>query len=422
MQNASSHAYTSYPTDPLGNMPGAISHLPDISAPVLSELIGEIYDCALDPQRWPATCRKIADLCAGIGGGICVHDLQHQQNDQLFVFGYQPEFLQRLGSQYAQSPMAASDVVSNIGDVSALSMERHHLRGSRFFHEVLEPFGLLDMIWFPALRTGGRMASLHASRSVDSPHFQERDVGLFKLLSPHVNRALTISDALDIRTLRSEILEKTLDGLAAGVFLTTHDGRVVYMNQAAEQQVANGKSIRLVHQRVVPTNAAARTELSMAIEQASRDAANADVGPKSVAIPNGVSGGYVATLLPIASGLRHGMLAPFAASVAIFTQDPVLVPPMPGEAFARLHGLTGGELRVLMALSQGIAGTEVADMLGISEPTVRTHLQHIFSKTGTSRQADLLRMLHHSTPPIRTQATAPRIPANASALKTAAIV
>jgi hypothetical protein len=33
-----------------------------------------------------------------------------------------------------------------------------------------------------------------------------------------------------------------------------------------------------------------------------------------------------------------------------------------------------------------------------SEPTVRTHLLHIFSKTNTLRQADLLRLLQNSTP------------------------
>src|SRR5262249_10160711 len=66
------------------------------------------------------------------------------------------------GKHYAQSPMAASDVVANIGDVSALSMQRYELLESRFYREVLKPFGLLDIIWFPALRTGGRMASLHA--------------------------------------------------------------------------------------------------------------------------------------------------------------------------------------------------------------------------------------------------------------------
>jgi len=76
-------------------------------------------------------------------------------------------------------------------------------------------------------------------------------------------------------------------------------------------------------------------------------------------------------------------VAPFAASAAIFMQDPLEGPMMPGEAFARLHKLTGGELRVLLALAQGLDAKEAADMLGIGEPTVRTHLQHMFAKTHT---------------------------------------
>jgi DNA-binding CsgD family transcriptional regulator len=86
----------------------------------------------------------------------------------------------------------------------------------------------------------------------------------------------------------------------------------------------------------------------------------------------------------------------------MFTKDPAEAPLLPGEAFARLYGLTGGELRVMLALAQGLGAKEAAEMLGIGEPTVRTHLQHIFSKTDTPRQADLLRLLHNATPPIRT--------------------
>jgi DNA-binding CsgD family transcriptional regulator len=74
---------------------------------------------------------------------------------------------------------------------------------------------------------------------------------------------------------------------------------------------------------------------------------------------------------------------------------------MPGEAFGRLYGLTGGELRVVLALVQGLGAKEAADMLGISESTVRTHLKHIFSKTDTARQADVVRLLQNATPPIR---------------------
>jgi DNA-binding CsgD family transcriptional regulator/PAS domain-containing protein len=378
-----------------------VTGLDGISAQALSDTIGAIYDCALDPQQWPDTCRRIAELCESTAGGICVHDKRHVQNDQLFVFGYEPEFLEKLGKYYAQSPMAAADIVANVGDVRALSMEPSELLESRFYRQVLKPFGLQDIIWFPALRTGGRMASMHASRSETAPHYQQREISLFKLLSPHVCRVLAISDALDIRTLRSEMLERTLDGLVAGVFLTARDGRVVYMNAAAERQIKTGNSIRIVNNRVSPANPAARAALSKAIDEAARDDIDKDMSEYSLAIPDVDGAGYIATLLPVERGQRSSIVAPFAASVAVFMQDPVEAPLMPGEAFARLYKLTGGELRVVLALAQGLGGKEAADMLGISEPTVRSHLKSIFSKTDTSRQADLLRLVQNSTPPIR---------------------
>jgi DNA-binding CsgD family transcriptional regulator len=378
-----------------------VNGLDGVSAQALSETIGAIYDCALDPQQWPDTCRKIADLCESTAGGICVHDLRHVQNDQLFVFGYQPEFLEKLGQNYAQSPMAAADVVANVGDVRALSMERDELVESRFFREVLEPFGLQDIIWFPALRTGGRMASMHASRREQAPHYQQRELSLFKLLSPHVCRVLAISDALDIRAVRSEMLERTLDGLVAGVFLTARDGRVVYMNAAAERQIKTGNAIRIVNNRLLPADPATRAALAKAIDGAARDDLDKEMSEYSLAIPDADGGpGYVATLFPVERGRRRATIAPFAASVAVFTKDPVQAPLMPGEAFARLYGLTGGELRVVLALAQGLGGKEAAEMLGISEPTVRTHLKRIFSKTDTARQADVLRLLQNATPPI----------------------
>jgi DNA-binding CsgD family transcriptional regulator len=36
---------------------------------------------------------------------------------------------------------------------------------------------------------------------------------------------------------------------------------------------------------------------------------------------------------------------------------------------------------------------EVAPVLGLSEATVKTHLQRIFAKTDTSRQADLVKLV-----------------------------
>lgn len=369
----------------------------------LSDVIGAIYDCALEPTLWPDACRAVAALCESSGGGICIHDLHHVRNDQLFVFGYPTQFLQTLEARYQSSPMAAADVVSNLGDVRSLSMQWPEIVDSSFFSDVLKPFGIQDILWFPALRTEGRMASLHASRSEKIEHYQTREIDLFKLLSPHVCRALAISDVLDIRALRSDMLEQTLDALETGVYLTARDGRVVYMNETATRQVRCGRSVQIVNDRLTPTDARTRAALSGVIERAGRGRVDVELQSHTMAIPDALGAGYVATCLPVESGQRSAAVAPYAATCAVFMQDPVQAPLLPGEAFARLHGLTGGELRVLLALAEGQSGKEAAVALGISEATLRSHLQRIFAKTGATRQAELLQLFRNAAPPVHSR-------------------
>ena len=87
-------------------------------------------------------------------------------------------------------------------------------------------------------------------------------------------------------------------------------------------------------------------------------------------------------------------------AVAIVVQDPIVMPPLAGEAFAELYGLTGSELRVLLAMAPGLCVKEAAETLRISESTAKTHLQHIHSKTGTSKQTELIRLFMSATPPV----------------------
>jgi DNA-binding CsgD family transcriptional regulator len=58
-----------------------------------------------------------------------------------------------------------------------------------------------------------------------------------------------------------------------------------------------------------------------------------------------------------------------------------------------LYGLSRAEARVAALLAQGHRLDETAQILGVAYETVRKHLKQIFSKTGTDRQAELVRML-----------------------------
>lgn len=60
--------------------------------------------------------------------------------------------------------------------------------------------------------------------------FTEDDLQQMSLLSPHICRALLISDAFDLRTIAATRLEQTVDQLSTGIFLTEDDGRISYMN------------------------------------------------------------------------------------------------------------------------------------------------------------------------------------------------
>ena len=211
--------------------------------------------------------------------------------------------------------------------------------------------------------------------------------------------AVAISDTLNLATIRSDALEATLNAFTTGVYLTDRQGRIVYMNRAAEHQVRTSNAIRVANNHLSPIDHKARPALDRAIDEAAGDEADLQTGGFTIALPAGDNAGLIATVLPLARGERQS--GAFSGMVAIFVQDPILMPPfIPGQAFAELYGLTTSELRVLLAMAPGLSVKEAAKMLGIGENTAKTHLQHIHSKTGTSKQTELVRLFMSSTPPV----------------------
>jgi DNA-binding CsgD family transcriptional regulator/PAS domain-containing protein len=214
-------------------------------------------------------------------------------------------------------------------------------------------------------------------------------------------QAVAFGDALTLETIRSESLEATLNALASAVYLTDRHGRIVYMNRAAKRQVDTGNAIRVADNHLVPIDPGARLTLAKAIDKAIAYEADRPSGGSTIALRGGENAGLIATILPLASSERQSTCGAFSGLAAIFVQDPIVLPLSPGEAFAKLYGLTGSELRVLLAMVPGLSVKEVAKMLDIGETTVKTHLQHIYSKTGTSKQTELTHLFMSSTPPVK---------------------
>ena len=84
------------------------------------------------------------------------------------------------------------------------------------------------------------------------------------------------------------------------------------------------------------------------------------------------------------------------ASVAIFIRDPEICTEVETGLLCELFDLTPAEATVAHRLANGLSLEEAADSLDISRNTVRAHLRSIFSKSGITRQTELVRLMLNS--------------------------
>jgi DNA-binding CsgD family transcriptional regulator len=99
------------------------------------------------------------------------------------------------------------------------------------------------------------------------------------------------------------------------------------------------------------------------------------------------------TLDGLTSGARRKAGTSYAAVAALFVHKAAPGARSPPELIARAYNLTPSELRVLFAIVDVGGVPEVTEALGVAQSTVRTHLLSVFAKTGTRRQADLVKLV-----------------------------
>jgi DNA-binding CsgD family transcriptional regulator/PAS domain-containing protein len=375
-----------------------------ISVEKFSELVDAIYAAALDPSEWTRFGRLLTEATDSVLAGIGILDLPTGRFIQTFGYGLPEGYFARFDAVREYNPLLPYAALSKPGDlmVNSVAVPEEEFVKSRFYREFAGPLGLRDSIGLVCLRSGPRIAFVVANRSVTRPLYTEADGDLLKLLAPHICRAMTVSDAFDLRTIKTDALEAALDGLAAGVFLIDSQGRIIHQNRAAERMAQQGDVVTVREQRLWPVNAISRAELTAALSQGAEPGipATADVPTIALQSTDATRAGMIATLLPLEAASRPYASDPNKARWAVFVQDPHIMLPMPGEAFGKLYNLTPAELRVALALAPGLTPEAAAEMLGLGLPTVRTHLQRIFSKTGTNRHTDFVRLMLATMPPI----------------------
>jgi DNA-binding CsgD family transcriptional regulator/PAS domain-containing protein len=360
----------------------------------LSALIGCIYDTAMDPALWPGALRKIGDFTGGMA--ICLHT-RDKADRRWYACGRTDPDYDRLflNEYYKINPFGGRFSAAEVGRLVGIGdvMDLDEYRASRFFCEWSRPQGVADIkiLWLD--RSTTTYAALVAYR-YEGNALPDEEIGRRALLiGQHLRRAAVVGHALEHKTAEAATLADTLDGLRAAVLLVDADGRVVHANAAGEIMLRSGLALRSVSGRLAAVDARASPALLEAI--AAAKGGDTAVGRRGIAVTLDARDGerYVAHTLPLTSAERRGAQGLRGAVAALVVRKATVeLRPIP-EAIARAFNLTPTELRVLLAIVETGGVAETAEALGVSQATVRTHLHHLFGKTETRRQADLVKLV-----------------------------
>ena len=357
-----------------------------------------IYDAALDPSGWPIALQSIANCLGDVGsillwrrddgsfGSIASPDVLEAQKDWeqdgWHIHDLRPLRAAKRGYFFSGAPFTDRHLFSDEEIRTCPSYTQFQAQH--------------DLGWFAAVAVSpdphvGVVLSVHRCAK-KRPPFSDAELSVVARIGHHVERSLRISIRLFDAELLNLGLGKALACVGIGVFALDSSARVIFVNPAGRQLL--GAGLALVRDRLLAHAASERSALEAATQQAIfMPATFADeCKPILVHCRDGKrpSALYV---LPTASSSHPAAQFLVHASAIVLAIDPDIGEPADPALVRDVLGLTLGEARVAALVGSGLSPRQAAEQLGIAEDTARSVLKHVFSKTGVSRQSELVALL-----------------------------
>ena len=184
--------------------------------------------------------------------------------------------------------------------------------------------------------------------------------------------------------------------MTTGVITLGRAGEVLEMNREAERIVQLGDGLSITRGRLVASQPNPTEQLRRLIGLAAERSLGLGLEEEgSLAIERlSFKRPFAVSVVPARSN-REEILG-LGVAALVFVRDPEQQPTPPIPAIRRRWNLTKREAEVTSLLARGESILLIAERLEIGESTVRTHLKHVLSKTGTTRQSELVALIYRN--------------------------
>ena len=364
----------------------------------ISNLIGAIYDCVITPERWTRVLEEIREEFGFATAVLSVVSLTNMRAGVNAVSGTDSAQMAQNGVEYGADIVELWGGAERIQQyplgepiVQSQAVPRDVIFGNRYYLEWALPKGLFDAVGVTLVRDKTMVGNVIFSQHQSVGAIGDEQLSGLRLLSPHIRRAVTISNLFDMKTVEAATFAATVEALTVGVVLVDENSKIVHTNAAATAMLATGHPIMVRQGRIAVQSTTTTNTLQSAVTQAAKD--EVALGQKGIGIPIPQSGGdpLVIHVLPLRrSRVRSGLIQ--RAVAVLFVASASAPPRLPHDALIQLYDLTPAEVRVFELICEGQTPAAISALLGIAVSTVKTHLFHVFEKTGCRRQTDLVRL------------------------------
>ncbi len=235
----------------------------------VSDLIGRIYDAALDASLWPAVLGEACRFLDCVSGTLNSYDISRSSLAINASWGYDPHYVQLLLDHYIHiNPMKNLSLQTEVGDVSSVSRlaEYATLLETPFWREWAKPQGYIDAMEAKLDKTPTASAALTLIRHESTGLVDETALRRLRLLYPHFRRAVLIGKVIDLKRVEAAAFADVIDGMIAAIFLVDPTGRIVYANPSGQAMLAEADLFAAERTRLAARDASADRSLRAALD------------------------------------------------------------------------------------------------------------------------------------------------------------
>ena len=366
------------------------------------EIIGSIYDAAVDVSLWPQVIENIVQYTDSKTAIFTALD----QFSPSYDFVYTHEIPVESLKAYRDERIRVIDMKlhislwqqAGVGNVVNLDLSHYGENPESdeyiFYERCLNPTGISYISAVLLDQGSHRWAVFGLHRAPDVAPYQQKELDFLKHLGVHLRRALQIHRQFSLVKQENLSLYSVLDHLKTGVILLDHQLSLTYSNPLAQSMIEHDSCLDLDLYNRLKTHAYDQSRLDQLLNSAllGQSTLNADVGGV-LALSDAKGRQLMLTIVPFSKlkNMQHQDAGQH--QIAVFLTDKHQLYALSKAYLQQAYQLSKREFELCELLLNGCKLEEIAEHCGVTLSSVRTYFKNIYEKTQCNSQIELMHLL-----------------------------